>query len=311
MAKKDYHKWSKDKLVHEIKTLLKRKKFGLVWEDQEEDVATKCEDFLPVLSKVKKKNIKNDKNDLQHILIEGDNYHALSTLCYTHKKKIDVIYIDPPYNKGTKDFMYNDVWVDEKNGRYKTHIHSTWLSFMEKRLSLAKRLLKDEGMIFVSIDEIEFAHLKVLMDDIFGADNFINCVVVKTKSGAGASGGGEDKKLKKNVEYLMFYAKNRSSFSYNPVFIERNLMDIIEEKREKGKRFEYQSILSDYGEKKLLKTIKDGKGDNIKIYKHTKYKIDTVSKIIKKEKITEKEVYLKYLKTFFAYNQRNRQYGRG
>ena len=81
MAKKDYHKWSKDKLVHEIKMLLKRKKFGLVWEDQEEDVATKCEDFLPVLSEVKKKKIKNGKDDLQHVLIEGDNYHALSTLC--------------------------------------------------------------------------------------------------------------------------------------------------------------------------------------------------------------------------------------
>ena len=108
MAKKDYHKWSKDKLVHEIKTLLKRKKFGLVWEDKEEDVAKKYEDFLPVLSEVKNKKIQNDESDLQHIMIEGDNYHALSTLCYTHKKRVDVIYIDPPYNTGNKSWIYNN-----------------------------------------------------------------------------------------------------------------------------------------------------------------------------------------------------------
>lgn len=163
MHKKDYHNWSKDKLIHEIKSLLKRKKFGLVFPEKEEDVAKKCDNFLPILTEINNKRIDNNKDDLKHILIEGDNYHALSTLCYTHKKKIDVIYIDPPYNTGSKSWVYNNDYV-EKDDRFK---HSKWLSFMEKRLKLAKNLLKDDGAIIIAIDDNEQAYLGVLLDEIF------------------------------------------------------------------------------------------------------------------------------------------------
>ena len=221
MPKKEYHKWSKDKLVHEIKTLLKRKKFGLVWEDKEEDLATKCEDFLPVLSEVKKKKIQNDKSDLQHIIIEGDNYHALSTLCYTHKKKIDVIYIDPPYNTGNKDFVYNDNYID-KEDRFR---HSKWLSFISKRLKLAKYLLKDSGIIIVSIDDNEVAQLKLLMDDpsLFGENNFIALLptIMNLK------GNNDQFGFAGTHEYTLVYAKDKSLAKLNQFAVDEE--DVMKE----------------------------------------------------------------------------------
>src|SRR5665648_57358 len=102
MAKKDYKNWDKDDLIKEIKQLRKRKKYGLVWEDKSEDVVERCKTELPVLEEVKEKEIITDSEKPMNLLIEGDNYHALSVLNYTHKGKIDVIYIDPPYNTGKK-----------------------------------------------------------------------------------------------------------------------------------------------------------------------------------------------------------------
>jgi len=106
-------------------------------EKEPEQVVLDCENNLPVLKRVKGKEIKTDDGE-DNILIEGDNYHALTVLNYTHKEKIDVIYIDPPYNTGNKDFIYNDRFVDKEDG----YRHSKWLNFMEKRLNIAKNLLK-------------------------------------------------------------------------------------------------------------------------------------------------------------------------
>lgn len=103
------------------------------------------------------------------MIIEGDNLEALTTLTYTHEGKIDVIYIDPPYNTGNKDFIYNDSYVDSED----SYRHSKWLSFMSRRLRIAKKLLSDRGVIFISIDDNEQANLKILCDEIFG---FNNCV---------------------------------------------------------------------------------------------------------------------------------------
>lgn len=130
--------------------LRSHKKYGLVWEDKPEDVEERLKDSLPVLTEVKDRAIISDSPDApNHILIEGDNLEALTTLSYTHDRKIDIIYIDPPYNTGNKDFVYNDSYVDAEDS-YK---HSKWLSFMNKRLRVAKKLLKDDGAIFISIDE--------------------------------------------------------------------------------------------------------------------------------------------------------------
>ena len=138
-----------------------QKKYGLVWEDKPENVEERLCDELPVLAEVKERAlVSNCKDAPNHILIEGDNLEALTTLAYTHAGKIDVIYIDPPYNTGNKDFVYNDSFVDRED----TYRHSKWLSFMSRRLKIAKRLLSDKGVIFISIDDNEQAQLKLLCD---------------------------------------------------------------------------------------------------------------------------------------------------
>ena len=153
-----------------IGLLREHKKYGLVWEDKPEDVEERLRDELPVLREVKDKAILSDEPDApNHILIEGDNLEALTALSYTHEGKIDVIYIDPPYNTGNKDFVYNDSFVDSED----SYRHSKWLSFMNKRLKIAKKLLSDKGVIFISIDDNEQAQLKLLCDGIFRADKHV------------------------------------------------------------------------------------------------------------------------------------------
>jgi len=155
-------------LLHE------QKKYGLVWEDKPEDVEQKLEDELPVLKEVKERAIiSDDPSAPNHILIEGDNLHALTALTYTHQGKIDVIYIDPPYNTGNKDFIYNDSFVDKEDG----YRHSKWLSFMSKRLEISKQLLSEKGVIFISIDDNEQAQLKLLCDQVFGENNFLSDII--------------------------------------------------------------------------------------------------------------------------------------
>lgn len=196
---------TKEKLLAEIerlkKELKKKKKYGLVWEDKPEDVVEMCKEKLPVLKEVKNKEIITDKNKPVNLLIEGDNYHSLSVLNYTHKGKIDVIYIDPPYNTGNKDFKYNDRFVDKEDG----FRHSKWLNFMEKRLKLAKSLLKNDGVIFISIDDNEQAHLQLLCDDIFGEENKVNQFVwISNLKGRQISNSG----AAQTYEYVLCYAKN-------------------------------------------------------------------------------------------------------
>jgi len=187
------------------KELKKRKKYGLVWEDKDEEVVKMCADLnkkkFPVLKEVKNKEIKTDKNKPVNLLIEGDNYHALSVLNYTHAKKVDVIYIDPPYNRGTGDFKYNDKFVDREDG----YRHSKWLGFMEKRIALAKSLLKNTGVIFISVDENEFAQLKLLCDGIFTENNFLGNLIWKRRGGIGSFA---EKNMTQNHEYILVYKKS-------------------------------------------------------------------------------------------------------
>lgn len=164
---------SKEQLIEKIKSLQKRKKFGLVWEDKPEDVAELCKTKLPVLVQAGEKEISDGDPGATNVLIEGDNYHALSVLNYTHKNKVDVIYIDPPYNTGARDWKYNNDFVDI-NDAYR---HSKWLSMMSKRLQLAKNLLKSDGVLVCAIDDNEFHHLGTLLEEIF-FDHEIHCVTI-------------------------------------------------------------------------------------------------------------------------------------
>ena len=185
-----------------VELLRSQKKYGLVWEDKPEEIETRLVDELPVLTEVPERAIVSDSPDApNHILIEGDNLEALTALAYTHEGKIDVIYIDPPYNTGNKDFVYNDSFVDREDG----YRHSKWLSFMNKRLQIAKSLLASGGVIFISIDDNEQAQLKLLCDEIFGSGNFITNII--WQSTAGSNTGNE---IVTTTEYVLVYTLNRS-----------------------------------------------------------------------------------------------------
>lgn len=180
--------------------LRKQKKYGLVWEDKPEDVEERLRDELLVLLEDTSKAIISDTPDApNHILIEGDNLEALTTLAYTHEGKIDVIYIDPPYNTGKNDFVYNDRYVDSVD----SYRHSKWLSFMGKRLRIAKQLLSDKGVIFISIDDNEQAPLKLLCDEIMGENNFIGQLILKTATDNNPS------QINTEHEYMLCYAKSK------------------------------------------------------------------------------------------------------
>ena len=208
MAKKSkYGHLSREQIEARLEKL-EKEGYGLKWEDKPEAVADLCDTQLPVLKEDKAKELISDPNLPTNYIIEGDNYHSLFTLNFTHKKQIDVIYIDPPYNTGKKnEWKYNDHWIDEND----TYRHSKWLSFMNKRLRLAKQLLKDEGVIFISIDDNEVAQLKLLCDKIFREHNILNFGIVNKSSEIATN-----YTIKKH-EYILSYCKNLTKLSFDSV----------------------------------------------------------------------------------------------
>lgn len=175
-----------EKQVSRLQTEIKKNsetQYGLRWMDVPEAFEAEAENAIPTLEEVPEKAISNDDGKPTHILIEGDNFHALTCLNYTHKGQIDVIYIDPPYNTGSDGFVYKDKRVLDKFPDGTTvpadHPlrHSYWLSFMHKRLELAKNLLSERGVIFISIDDNEQANLKLLCNQVFGEKNFIAQII--------------------------------------------------------------------------------------------------------------------------------------
>ena len=217
--------------------LRESKSYGLVWEDKPEAVEEKMQEELPVLKEVPERAIISDAPDApNHILIEGDNLEALTTLAYTHAGRIDVIYIDPPYNTGNKDFVYNDSYVDKED----SYRHSKWLSFMSRRLKIAKQLLSDKGVIFISIDDNEQAQLKLLCDEIFSNSNFVADLIWSNKEGGGSS---DSKNFRIRHEHIIVYAKNILNISIKGV-------EISNEDRYKEED-EYKNIRGKYYLQKL------------------------------------------------------------
>ncbi len=183
-------------------------KFGLRWENKPEKFEADSVGKLPTLKHVADRAITASPGKPTHVLIEGDNYHALQVLAYTHERSVDVIYIDPPYNTGNKDFKYNDRFVDREDG----YRHSKWLSFMAKRLRLARSLLKDSGAVFISIDDNEFAQLKLLCDEIFGPTCFVESFVWNKKS---APSGVPPRSMVVNIhESILCYSRTPGGFRF-------------------------------------------------------------------------------------------------
>lgn len=185
--------------INRIEKELTSKKYGLIWEEHQEQVDEKLETHIPVFSEAPEYELTEDEyNESFNFLLEGDNLYSLKLLEKTHKNKVDVIYIDPPYNTGNRDFIYNDEFV----GKEDSFRHSTWLSFLSKRLRIAYKLLAPDGLIFVSIDDNEQAQLKLLMDEIFSEDNFIICMPRITKKS-----GKTTSAYAKNHDYILVYTK--------------------------------------------------------------------------------------------------------
>lgn len=220
--------------------------------------------------------------DSENMLIHGDNLLALKTLEQQYAGQVKCIYIDPPYNTGEAFAEYDDNLE-----------HSTWLGLMYSRLRLLKNLLAEDGVIFVQLNDEEMNYCKVMMDEIFGRANFINLISVKTKNSSGASGGGEDRKLKKNTEFLICYGKplfKKFYASYTTVELSQYLQDM----RINGISFKYTTVFMDLGERTYFKTIKDGSGGDIVIYSHSGYATKSISQLAKEDSITEIEAFNKY-----------------
>lgn len=237
-----------------------------------------------ILIEMENKSVYGDIN--QNMLIHGDNLLALKALEIQFTGTVKCIYIDPPYNTGAA-FEHYDDGIE----------HSKWLSMMAERLKCLRTLLREDGTIFIQIDDNEQAYLRVLCDEIFGRNNFLNMISINAKVSAGASGGGEDKRLKKNIEYILIYCKNMDSFpGFKPIYKKTELMKYIGKMKEDGKSYKYTSVLYHCDGFELFKTIKDGAGDDIKIYKVNDYEIKSVKQVAQLEGITEAEVYSKYYK---------------
>ncbi|MBS9334837.1 site-specific DNA-methyltransferase [Fructobacillus sp. M1-13] len=217
---KKAQKESRESDIHKLEKLIQiidTKKYGLVWEEHSEKVEEEMQFKIPVFTENQEKKINSSSDtDKFNFLLEGDNLHSLHLLEKTHLGKIDVIYIDPPYNTGNKDFKYNDRFVREDD----SFKHSMWLSFMSNRLKLAKKLLKEDGVIFVSIGDEEFAQLKLLMDDVFGENSFKESLMIELSATTGnkvaaAKKGG----LVKNGEYILVYsASDFTNTNRQPLF---------------------------------------------------------------------------------------------
>ena len=232
----------KNQLIERIKTLegltgeersnlldLLRTSYGLVWEDRPEEVEEHLREAMPVLIEDKDKALTDGGPDApNHVLIEGDNLEALTALAYTHAGKIDVIYIDPPYNTGNKDFIYNDSFVDSEDG----YRHSKWLSFMAKRLRIAKKLLSDRGVIFISIDDNEQANLRLLCDDTFGPQNFIANIIWEKSD----SPRMDAKIVSFRHDFIVVFAKDITTVPLNKLKV-NNTPDHYNKTDEKGRRY--------------------------------------------------------------------------
>lgn len=233
---KEEHKDDDETLIalDEIENELNSKKYGLVWEKHEEEVDRMMQDNIPVFTEVKEREIKATDENSYNFLLEGDNLHSLKLLEKTHAGKIDVIYIDPPYNRGKIDFIYNDDFVNKEDG-FK---HSKWLSFMSERLLIAKSLLSDKGLLFISIDDNEIAQLKLLLDSLFGELNFVNCFIWKRNSSVKT----EKDKFTINTEYVLLYAKSLSyklSPAYKPLSLASQKLFKFDDNDGRGK---YQTV---------------------------------------------------------------------
>jgi len=249
----------------------------------ENDTVQETQDFTFTRDKEINKARSLDEDTItDNLIIKGNNLLALHSLKSNFAGKVKLIYIDPPYNTGSDGFKYNDSFN-----------HSTWLTFMKNRLEIARDLLKEDGVIFVQCDDNEQAYLKVLMDDIFHIDNFINLITVKTKIG-GVSGSSEGKSFRDSTEFINVFVKNKEQIFFNPIFKVTPLFDYITSYKEEGKSWKYTSIITELKGKKKIKQT-----DDYTLFSYTTFKSISIKEFSKINKISEEEVYIKHNSKIF------------
>ena len=313
----------KDVLMQEISVKVvegKEERYQFTWPDKKKAILTANAPINKTLRPCREESV--DFDNTENLYIEGDNLEVIKLLQETYLGKIKLIFIDPPYNTGKDTFLYNDNFSidaddfanlagqhdedgnvlfdlrvnNESNGRF----HSDWLNMLYPRLKIAKDLLSEDGAIFISIDDNELDNLKKICDEIFSSQNFVNIISVKLKNIAGASGGGEDKRLKKNIEYVLVYAKNYNSLQpFENVYTITPISELVEQYRQDGVSWKYTTALVDDGEKEYIGSTFDGEGSEIKIFKRNGFSIQSIGQIMKKEGLSEADAYAKYASCIF------------
>lgn len=304
----------KDVLMQEINTKVvdgNEERYQFTWPDKKKSVLLANAPINKTLRPCREESV--DFDNTENLYIEGDNLEVLKLLQETYLGKIKLIYIDPPYNTGG-DFVYEDDFAQdtaeylansgqfddignrlvtntESNGRF----HTDWLNMMYPRLKIAKDLLTEEGVIFVHIDDNEVENLGKLCNDVFGEDNFINIITVKTKIG-GVSGSSEGKSLKDVTEFIWVYAKNKNELLLNPVYNHIPLFDRIQSYLDEGKSWKYTSIITKLDGKVLIK--RDEKHD-MNFYGYTTLETQSISSYAKANGLTEQDVYNRYADRIF------------
>ena len=251
----------------------------------------------------------------ENLYIEGDNLEVLKLLQEAYLGKVKMIYIDPPYNTGSDRFVYPDSYIMDKesyneeiglmddngnvlfreNNNNNPRFHSVWCSMLYSRLLLARNMLSDNGVIFISIDDNEVDSMLKVASDVFGEDNFINLITVKTKIG-GVSGSSEGKSLKDATEFIGIFAKNKSLLQLHPVYLKEKLFSRIQSYESEGKSWKYTSIMSNLGGKEL---IKDDKVHGMRYYGYKELETMSISTFARKNGISEADVYNKYADRIF------------
>lgn len=304
----------KDVLMQEISCKVvdgNEERYQFTWPDKKKSVLLANAPINKTLRPCREESV--DFDNTKNLYIEGDNLEVLKLLQETYLGKIKMIYIDPPYNTGN-DFIYEDDFTQrtdeylensgqfdevgnrlvintENNGRF----HTDWLNMMYPRLKIAKDFLTDDGVIFVHIDDNEVENLGKLCNDVFGEDNFINIVTVKTKIG-GVSGSSEGKSLKDVTEFIWIYAKNKSELLLNSVYNNIPLFDRIQSYIDEGKSWKYTSIIKKLEGKVLIK--RDEK-HNMNLYGYSTFETQSISSFAKENNLTEQDVYNKYADKIF------------
>ena len=252
-----------------------KESYGLDWLGKSYARILASDEATTLLKEDEEHNQKDENKDSQNLLIKGDNLEVLKHLSNAYYEKIKMIYIDPPYNTGSDGFVYQDdrvytvkelqqlAGVDEEKAKRildftqsKSNSHSAWLTFMYPRLYIAKQLLMEEGVVFISIDENELTQLRLLMDEIFGDENFIECISWNKRIPKNDKGVG-------NIhEYILLYAKNST---LKPIFtMRKDGLDDIYDLVEKLKKDKAPIVEAEKKVKKLYK--KNGYDRGITLY---------------------------------------------